>query len=292
LSQDRNNDEEKAIHYESGVPIFGRPPKDQDAEQRAERKAARTYENRQISIQRNIFLTQIGLVAFGLIGAGVGLWQANISQQSADTSDKAVLLAQKTDRENRKSGEEQARLAAKSLKTTIGDFRKDQRAWVGFSNFTIEPDTTGMIPGRTIAQSAFAIILNTGKTPALNVKAVEGMFFRSNAETLTAEDAREMESAVENYGKAMRDGSFPRLGFVQTKLYSFGSIAPETSSKQVAGASLSGGSPPNEIVVFGRLTYRDVYGYPHATYFCAYRGQSPTLPASRLSFCPVFNDMQ
>jgi hypothetical protein len=164
LSQDRNNDEEKTVHYESGVAIFSPPPKDQDAEQRAERKAARTYEGRQISIQRNMLWTQIGLVAFGLLGTGTGLWQARISQISSDTSDKAVLLAQKSERDSRKSGEDQARQTAKALNTTIENFQFDERPWVIIGTVGQVTDIPGYQIGGTV--------INVGRSPAFHLRTI------------------------------------------------------------------------------------------------------------------------
>jgi hypothetical protein len=168
LSQDRNDEEEKVIHYESGVPIFGPPPKDQDAEQRAEREAARTYEDRQISLQKQILWTQIGLVVFGLIGAGIGLWQANISQQSADTSDKSVLLAQKSERSS-------AKASSLALKQARDNFVLDQRPVIWMSpprdgareldgiEFAQSPLTRGTTRGQVVWQWHF---MNYGRSPA------------------------------------------------------------------------------------------------------------------------------
>ena len=100
MSQDHNDEEEKPLHFEGGVPIFSPPPQDKDVEDRKERKAQRTYEDRQIALQRGTLWTQIGLVVFGIIGGGIGIWQARVAQQSADTSDKSVLLAQKAERDS------------------------------------------------------------------------------------------------------------------------------------------------------------------------------------------------
>lgn len=54
-----------------------------------------------------MLLTQIFLVLFGLAGAVVSMRQANIAQLSADSADRSVSLAQKSERDARLLGEKQ-----------------------------------------------------------------------------------------------------------------------------------------------------------------------------------------
>jgi hypothetical protein len=86
VAEDHNNEEEKAIHYESGIPIFSPNPKDKEAQEERDRVAQRTYEDRQITTQNGILLTQILLVVFGIVGAGVNFYQARIAKVSAEAS--------------------------------------------------------------------------------------------------------------------------------------------------------------------------------------------------------------
>jgi hypothetical protein len=107
LSEKHNNDESPYVHLESGMPIFTPALKDPDPQKRADRESEKSYKEEQNSLQRKIFWTQVGLAVFGLFGIGVSLWQAKTAQESADTSDKAIILAQKSEREARLMSEKQ-----------------------------------------------------------------------------------------------------------------------------------------------------------------------------------------
>jgi hypothetical protein len=121
LATQNNGEEQPHYHLDSGIPIFTPALEDPDPQKRADREAEKSYKDEQLALQRKIFWTQVGLVVFGLLGAGVSIWQATTSQYAADTSDKAVLLAQKTQRD-------QERQSNKVLQTTIDNFHLDQRA--------------------------------------------------------------------------------------------------------------------------------------------------------------------
>ena len=168
MTEENNKSEEKNIHFEAGIPILSPAPEDENAEKRRDRKAQRTYEDRQLSLQRRILLTQIGLVLFGIAGAGISVWQARTAQQSADTSEKAVFLAQKTDRQSIKAAEDQQRLGGKSLQATINDFHQEQRPWVGVEN--AEPRDFGRYFGWSIQIGIVFSLRNYGRSPAERVE--------------------------------------------------------------------------------------------------------------------------
>lgn len=250
MSQDHNNDEEKAIHYESGVPIFSPPPKDKDAEQRVEREATRTYEDRQISIQRQILRTQIGLVVFGLIGAGIGLWQASVSQQSADTSDKSVLLAQKTERDS-------AKASATALKQTRDDFVLDQRPVIWMSppkdgakeldgiQFDQSPLTQGTTLGQVVWQWHF---MNYGRSPANNIGLHSFIKVGENPEEPTFGAKKHAGT-----GAPMPPGKIDYAA---------------TISHALERAEYEKAFRAGNITIRGYLTYSDISGNKYETDFC------------------------
>jgi hypothetical protein len=101
LAEEREHGEQLPPHFEGGLPILPGPADREDAARNKEKQYEREYKREQVSIQRGILRTQIALVAFGILGAVVGLWEAGIAQQSADNSQKSVLLAQKSERDSR-----------------------------------------------------------------------------------------------------------------------------------------------------------------------------------------------
>jgi hypothetical protein len=107
LADDRKNSEEPPLHYEAGIPVLPGPVEREDAARNREKSEEREYKQEHKSIQRGILRTQIALVIFGVLGTGVSLWQANIAQQSADNSQRSVLLAQRSERDGRLMNEKQ-----------------------------------------------------------------------------------------------------------------------------------------------------------------------------------------
>lgn len=98
------------------------------------------------------------------------------AQESADTADKSILLAQKTERDSRKSTEDQARQSGKALDASIDNFRQDQRAWVSVKNARLtKPFST------TEKAQVTVLVTNTGHTPALK------MYFSCRGMKLDAE---------------------------------------------------------------------------------------------------------
>lgn len=264
MAQDSNNDKEKTIHYESGVAIFSPPPKDQDAEQRAERRAARTYEDRQIAIQNRILWTQIALVLFGVIGAGVGIWQAKTAQESSDTAQISVLLAQKTQRESRKATEQQARQSDNVLKANIENFHVEQRAWVGVQSAApIMPGPDGRkIYIRPNSPPAIPIVLlNSGKTPALKVSvraASEIVKMGTEPNTTYTKATKGWDHAK---GVVQPNGN----AFLEIP-YEKGILDATTVDAIIRGTSV--------MYFYGFINYEDVFGGKHQTTFCFFMNQT------------------
>lgn len=244
MSHDGNNEEEKALHYESGIPIFSPPLKDQDAEQRAECKATRTYEDRQATLQDRMLLTQIALVIFGLVGTGVSIWQAKTAQESADTSDKTVLLAQKANRE-------QSRQSALTLKTTIDQFQLENRAYL-----SVEPPIS---PIEEKWSSVTVPIINYGHVSSVihSVKLRYDRFPGTIADTATTVTALETREVSTNREQVIAPGSAGfKLSFESPKY-------PTETAKNLTLAN-------EHLRVDGHIFYSTGFGGIDLIRFCLY----------------------
>ncbi len=88
--------EQPPLHYEGAIPIIpGEAEREQTARQ-AEQIAEREYKQRQMAIQAGILKTQIALVAFGIVGAGIGIYQAHTARINADAANSAAQTARDT----------------------------------------------------------------------------------------------------------------------------------------------------------------------------------------------------
>jgi hypothetical protein len=107
LTDERKSGEEPPTHYEGRIPLLPGPAEREEASRAREKKEEGEYKKEQTSIQRGIYRTQIGLVIFGVLGTGISVWQARVAQEAADSSDRSVLLAQKSERDARLVAENQ-----------------------------------------------------------------------------------------------------------------------------------------------------------------------------------------
>jgi hypothetical protein len=287
LSQDHNNEEEKTIRCECGLPIFGAIMKNKDAEERAEGKSTPTHEERQLTLQTKILRTQIGLLFFGLIGAGIGGWQANISQQSADTSDKSVLLAQKSERESRRASEDQARQSAKAFDASIDNFKLEQRPWISIRSV----DTPGLVgpfkqQGTTWTRMRFDSVevklTNSGRTPALNISQSVLVTDRGWLDKVpTYESAIKERDKAEKELKATGKAPAYRTWVIETRQHNGWIVAPDDTQKATvvpddlsfdlykARNNRPGNNIRDIVYVIGYFTYYDVLSpKKHTTKFC------------------------
>ena len=270
MSQDGNNEEEKYVHSEGGIPIFGPTPRDKDAEKRAEQKAARSYEDRQISIQRQILLTQIGLVVFGLIGAGIGLWQASISRSAADAatvaanaSKSAADTASQTLNEMRTgSGAQDTHTLAQQAVTqatqttnlatetktisaqAMDNFQMGQRAWVLIDTLQFRSP---------LIANNFAFIdmttANVGQSPALKKSQTGGV-------STTGEVCHLVSVPVDKV-------SSHTMGLGQKSAVALMTVRLDSRCVDALNHELA------QLFVKGTITYTDVFKRPHFTNYCA-----------------------
>ncbi len=213
--------------------------------------------------------------------------------------------------DSRKASERQS---SKAFQSTVDNFRQEQRAWVGFSGFTVQPDpnnagvvaSAGHPPmGMNLAVAA---ILNSGKTPARNVRAVVGLGFKEPSHLLTRSDESWMTSALQNIEAGMvspdpRSATFaqgnlksqypinsPTMGRFTVESVALGVIAPNIAVPFAHPTNwIAVGVHPEDVVIFGLVTYLDVVNITRTTKFCSYRAQ---VGETTLRVCPIYNDMQ
>ena len=148
----------------------------------------------------------------------------------------------------------------RSTDAATGNFKMDERAWMGFSfaegNLTLTLNKSFLVPTE---------LVNTGKTPAQNVHGdiVVGVFGRVNRLTSPmAQDTRTTAWRRERFfpgGKIVE--SFEAIRHGQRK------AEPIIFTAPVKDEIFSGGS---FIVVRGRIEYNDIFGTEHWTTYCRY----------------------
>lgn len=171
MSDDNQRDEQPKVHYVGGIPLFPSAEDLANAKEDAEARRERAYKDQQLSTNRKIANFTFALFVCTSVMGLITAWQTRIAQESANTSEKSVLVAQKGERDSRKSSEDQARQSASVLQATIDQFHQDQRAWVSRTSVKLTKpyslDSNGEI---TIA------LANTGKTPALRTRITRAGF--------------------------------------------------------------------------------------------------------------------
>lgn len=156
------------------------------------------------------------------------------------------------------------RATERAVDQSTKTFQADQRAWVGVKSLSMRG---AVKPGSEL----FAVIQveNTGKTPALEVTINHALTFRKpTKESLTG---------------------FPKIG-------TFGRIVIAPNGTYLAVQMFGGKLSQTEIeklnkdipYVFGTISYRDVFGGEHQTWFCAFY-RLDFFPALR--FCDTLNHM-
>jgi hypothetical protein len=152
--------------------------------------------------------------------------------------------------------------ANNSLKASIEASRMDQRAWVGVVklnsfNFRVGPNFS--IP--------FDVV-NSGKTPALNVR------------TKTA--LKSVENGNRFIPMYQEPTMVPSLGVIQPQVHSELTTLPVDISASQFGDIKNG---RGTLYAYGRIDYDDIFGRPHETTFCVKYSAGNTIPIQ----CDAYN---
>jgi hypothetical protein len=172
----------------------------------------------------------------------------------------------------------QGRLTRESIDKNTEQFRVDQRAWVSMS---VDP----VIPIQNDVQIMWPLhIHNVGKTFAKNI---EGDFF---ATVLAKGDSPQFDYSVGHpHRKINVGGIFPNeaLPQISIRIEQYGPHIPEAilMTQELRQAIASN---QRAIIVYGRITYDDIFGVHHWTQFC--NGTGDALQFASIKNCINYND--
>jgi hypothetical protein len=237
--------------------------------------------------------------------------QGNFDRMMLRTIDQTAAQIQSA-----KAAKDAVAQAQKSLQGTVDNFHQEQRPWVGLSPTRIAP--TGVI-----SYSNDIYVINTGKTPALNVSALQGSYFYATGYVPNERDAIWMEKILRltrehHFGDKIRiewfgqpdkfdfidpslrpPGPTPSMGVVDVPgTHSLGVLTPAIPYVMpLPGGQAIGATE----IVFGQITYQAVGSSKiHETTFCIYYTTQPfhfqggvvgPRETPTPIACPVFNNM-
>lgn len=253
MSEHEQNHDPSSLHYKGGGIVIDKPKSEEEIAREKREEEDRVFKRDQIKTNRRLSLLTFGLVIGSFCGLGVNLWQSRISQQSADTSEKSVLLAQKAERDSRKSNEDQARQSAKTLDVSIENFQREERPWVVPN---IEELVIGEDHGRfTLTVHVWAV--NTGRSPAFDV-------YLTNAGSQTNPGQLDID-------KWFKTGNRKMLSIVTDKALMVPGIPIEIHAEQVPITEKQANDIRTRALwayTFGDIHYTDSFGAPHTTQYC------------------------
>lgn len=171
----------------------------------------------------------------------------------------------------------QANAAERSLKTSIESFRIDERAWIGFSfsegNITFTQGKSFSVPTE---------LINTGKTPARRIAGHVIVRVVTKGEPLDFDytPGRVNTAYLINAGTIFPGGAGIKESF---EALAHGRKEALILTKPIMDDILAARS---FVVVYGDITYVDIFGIDHWTYYCRY----VTAPSLISEQCIKYND--
>jgi hypothetical protein len=275
LSEQKENDKGPDIRYEGGVPIleFRRQLNEVERKQaEAERRDAE-YKERQIALNKWLAGATVALVICTVALGGIQIrymhrqWKltsASLSKMGDQiwAAKDAAYAAQSA------AGTAAGALSNSetSLRTTIDNFRLEQRAWVYISSFTVVKE-----PSVGEAAHIKFMVRNNGRTPAIFLRNQEG------ATIWTSEPPRPDWSKVKiGYPSDLSPGD---VGFV------FDAYSLPVSEVAIDGYK----AHTTKMYVRGRITYLDAFGHHHWVEACAMHSFGD--PRNAFQLCRHNNDM-
>jgi hypothetical protein len=297
LADERKNSEEPPPHYEGGIPILPGPADREQAERAREKEYEREYKQAQTSLQRGIFITQVFLVFFGIIGAGVSYYQSTMARQAAEQAKRAADLA--SDAFDAAYGEhgvaertmgqmvgqtaagiKSANAAKKAADTARDAFTKGSRPWVGpIGSLTL---TQPMLNQTQRNGDKILVVKNIsdkfnlknfGKDPALFVSSVTQIVepsLVSDAAALTAQVAKTQLQACLNADKQAVSKAIPGQVVFPDDTSEFEELA-NGLARNIPVAQFdekrdTGSDAP--LMLAGCISYRDQFKVIHHTRTC------------------------
>jgi hypothetical protein len=305
-----------ASHQRRSPQILQKPPRDLDV----------------VSIMVQVFIAIIGTIAVLIYAAEwyqmyTGGTQteriisaANINAGAATSFAISAINAGEVIGSAEQDFAKMAGNSGKAIQDTQDSMRLDERAWVGFSVFSVGRD-----PSIPVMNVPVATITNTGRSPARKVVAIVGAIFHKGAyvpgatygawiekmiagiktESITEKqmifrsDEAPMGSNLKRpreWGGYIFDSSLlppnyandPHLSVTAPMKVSIGALPPQTPVRFQIPTNWRF-MEETTVIIYGRLDYRDVFGKLRFSNFCSYRiGETE----ATFSACPVYNDMQ
>lgn len=197
---------------------------------------------------------------------------------------------------------------------TIKDFQLDQRAWL---EVRISSPSDRELVGSPAAnrlgpndEKVYSLITNSGKTPASDIVAAIATWTRFNPSSPEQAEARWFEKIIAlvkehkldiPHDRASRVNiarDAPAVFWPPSRNFRDQIDVPELDNVGVIPPGDSGYElPPLESefnflsIVYGEITYKDIYGKGHTTRFCFMRHGNILRPRSRYEACDVFNSI-
>jgi hypothetical protein len=156
-----------------------------------------------------------------------------------------------------------------ALDATVKNFQRDQRAWLGVSDDTYSIAETG-------PETSSAIVLNTGKSPAIDI-----LCRITGTTKLKGDDLRDSDIIYPPGLLTLEQGTiFPNQHFPLNA----GGPSMEVGAQKIWFENVQSGAWIQYF--FGELRYKDVFGNDHWTHFC-----TQFVPATKNGTpCPIYND--
>jgi hypothetical protein len=207
------------------------------------------------------------LAVAAIIGGGITLWQVEIAQQSADTSQKSVLLAQKSERDVRLLSEKQLADSQNQSEQTLAQMRAQTSAQVNAGRASRDGADTAK-EALHVSERAYITLgradldeltqhrirlqfTNVGRIPS---KQVTVIIYRTATHSQAVPGGVEWvpDNSEKGWHRTVYDRVFPTAPVYLTVL--FPSVSPE---------SIMDGA--RELIVAGTLTYDDGFSYDPLT---------------------------
>jgi hypothetical protein len=298
LSEQKQDNENSAFHREGDALVFDAPPSPEEAQSKKRADEQHEFARDQVKNNRRLAQLTFFLVIGTFITAAFGYWQGSISQSAVASSERAVLVAQQSERQTAKANAQQrldnaaaaldaknladknAAQAAKALQATIDNFHQEQRAWVGVCDFRITSFETGKPIQIGIR------FCNSGRTPAKKVEQRGG--YRITPEPIDGPSVTNSNGLPWGEAQAVPpQGSFNMYmggGTDDLTTYAVGAGVDDLtkySSKIMSGEL--------RIYFYGNVRYRDVYTNAiRDTQFCIYLANPKK---QELRYCNKYNKM-
>ena len=172
------------------------------------------------------------------------------------------------------------RVSRKSIDATINNLQLDQRAWVGVKTLTppglVDKTNLHVYIKAGSPPHVEVIVLNNGKTPALN--------YRAECAAQTQVRGHNVNPIYSPIGPS----TYQSIGVLQPGSMIFQPIGdaelPNSELSQSQIDSIKAGT--DIFYVYGHITYDDVFKHPHITNFCYFLSRD----LANGAICNTYND--